>query len=380
MKNDFFKDLDSQINLINGCLKEGKQLPNLDSYSVELSSYLQENISEEEEDVYDIVKKARKVDFNQISYARDSYLQMMDLNRRLGLNIKCEPDYKYSVDSLRNVSISNLIREDKERDSYWVLDFTKELIETVKKEIESNDSFRFVDGQCVRTNIVTPKSIRKYIKKLMCFKSDADKEFLNLLDDVLQYNFNKDCVGIAIKIEEPLKRDLLDEDFDSLNENFESMTVDELVEYNIYHCCSKTIAKTILLATKSLVENGYTPKDIDLKVEDDWEVMINYFLNDEYFIEDEEFGYEELAKQIEEEDKQMLVDIKMEIQNKAIINKAKVVAENAKQSITIKCIETGEVLEFKTKGDCMKYLKTNWQTFSQFIKGKSKLNKKFTII
>ena len=113
MKKDFFKDLDSQINLINNCLKEGKQLPNSNSYSVEISNFsdtLVEEKIEDDDNVYDIVKKARKVDFNQISYARDSYLQMMDLNNRLGLDIKYEPDYKYSVDSLRNVCISELIR------------------------------------------------------------------------------------------------------------------------------------------------------------------------------------------------------------------------------------------------------------------------------
>ena len=368
MKKDFFKDLDSQINLINNCLKEGKQLPNSNSYSVEISNFsdtLVEEKIEDDDNVYDIVKKARKVDFNQISYARDSYLQMMDLNNRLGLDIKYEPDYKYSVDSLRNVCISELIREDKERDSYWVLDFTKELVETAKKEIDSNASFKFVDGQCVRTNIVTPKSIRKYIKKLMCFKSDADKEFLNLLDDVLQYNFDKECAGVPIIVEESLKRDLLEEDFDSLNANFEDMTIDELVEFNIYHCCSPMLAKKILLVTKSLLDEGYTPKDIDLKVEDDWEFIIKSFLNDEYFIEDEEFGYESLSKQLEEEDKQMFVDIKMEMKEKAIKNKANVVAENAKQSITIKCITTNEVLEFETKGECMRYLKTSPNTFSQ---------------
>ena len=378
MSKDFFKDLDSQINLINSCLKEGKELPNFNSNNV--PGLLQEYMTEEEdEDVYTIVKKARKVDFNQISYAQESYLQMMEMNRRYGMKVQYVPDYRYNVEELNGKSISELIKENKERDSYWVVDFTKELIITIKKEIEADSTFRYVDGQCVKVNKVTPKSIRKFVKRLMCFKNDADKEFLNLLDDVLEYDFDKECVGEQIIIEESLKKDLLGEDYDSLKENFE-FPIDELIEYNIYHCFNTMYAKKILNAVKLLVKEGYTPKDIELKVEDDWEYKINSYLNEDYFVEDEEFGYTSLSKIIEEEDKKMFNYIKNESKENAKIEKAKIVAENAKQSITIQCVETGEIIEFNTKGECMRYLGCASQKFSQFIKGKSKLNKKYIIL
>lgn len=54
-------------------------------------------------------------------------------------------------------------------------------------------------------------------------------------------------------------------------------------------------------------------------------------------------------------------------------------SEAKKQSITIVERETGEEHEFETKGDCMKWLDCASDTFSRFLKGGTKLVKKYFV-
>lgn len=54
-------------------------------------------------------------------------------------------------------------------------------------------------------------------------------------------------------------------------------------------------------------------------------------------------------------------------------------SEVKKQSITIVERETGEEHHFETKGDCMKWLDCASDTFSRFLKGGTKLNKKYFV-
>lgn len=54
-------------------------------------------------------------------------------------------------------------------------------------------------------------------------------------------------------------------------------------------------------------------------------------------------------------------------------------SEVKKQSITIVENETGEEHNFETKGDCMRWLKCATDTFARFLKGQTKLNKKYTV-
>lgn len=331
-------------------------------------------------DVLEVVKKARKVDFNAISYARKSYVEMMELNARCGMNIKYLADYDIPLDELKGKSISELIFENpKERDSFWVVDFTKELVNNTKKEIESNPKFKYIEGQLVNTLEVTPTSVKKFIKKIMSFKTEADKEFLKLLDSIVELEFDKECCGEQIIVERSLKEDLLEEDYKTLQSNFEN-TIEDLIEYNIYHVSCKEYAKSILNFVKKLVEEGYTPSDICLDIYDDWEFQIKNFLDGEDLIEDEEFGYSELENKLGELDKEIILNMNKEKENERKREANIIKSGNAKKSITIKRISDGEILSFETKGECMKYLNTSPNTFSKFIKGQSKLNKKYTIL
>lgn len=54
-------------------------------------------------------------------------------------------------------------------------------------------------------------------------------------------------------------------------------------------------------------------------------------------------------------------------------------SEVKKQSITIVENETGEEHNFETKGDCMRWLKCATDTFARFLKGQTKLNKKYRV-
>lgn len=54
-------------------------------------------------------------------------------------------------------------------------------------------------------------------------------------------------------------------------------------------------------------------------------------------------------------------------------------SEVKKQHITIIEIESGEEHYFDTKGECMKFLGCATDTFSRFLKGNTKLNKKYKV-
>lgn len=354
-----------------------QKLQDFNQHCVEL---VENTTSTDEVDVLELMKKARKVDFNTISYARKSYLEMMELNNRCGLNINYQADYDISLDELKGKSISELILDNpKERDEYWLVDFTKELVNNVKKEIESNPKYKYIEGQLVNTSEVSPTSVKKFIKKILKFRTEADKEYLKLLDSIIGLEFDKECVGTPIIVERSLKEDLLEECYESLKSNFE-YPIEELIEYNTYHITCREYAEEILVAVERLVDEGYTPSDIGLKVEDNWCDKISEFLDEETLVEDEELGYNELENKLEELDKEIILNMNKEKENERKREVNRIKSGNAKKSITIKRISDGEILSFETKGECMKYLNTSPNTFSKFIKGESKLNKKYMML
>ena len=347
-------------------------------------SELVDETNQRELDLLELIKKARKCDFNEISYARKSFQEMMEMNIKYGLNIKYVADYDIPLDELKNKSITDLILENpNERDEYWIVDFTKDFVKNIRKEIEDDASFKYVEGKLVRVKDDTPKTIRKYAKRILNFRTEADKEFLKLLDSIIEIAFDKESCGSPIVVESALKLDLLEEDYETLESNFEN-TIEDLIEYNIYHVSSKQYAKQILTATKKLLDAGYTPKDIELKVEDNWLLKISEFLNEEISVEDNEFGFNSISNQLDEDDWNTISNINNEREEErkkeAKENKAAAVKDNAKKSITIQRICDGEILSFETKGECMKYLNTTFATFAKFIKCKSKLNKKYIIL
>lgn len=352
-------------------------LQKLQDFNQHCDELLGNTTSTDKVDVLELVKKARKVDFNTISYARKSYLEMIELNNRCGLNINYQADYDISLEELQNKSITDLILDNpKERDEYWIVDFTKDFIKNIRKDIENDATFKYVEGQVIKVKKDDAKTIRKYAKKILKFRTEADEEFLKLLDSIIELEFDKECVGTPIIVEKSLKEDLLEEDYETLQSNFE-YPIEELIEYNTYHIYSREYAENILVAVERLVDEGYTPSDIGLKVEDNWCDKISEFLLEQTLVEDEEFGFSELENKLEEE---VFTSIMKEKKDKKREGKAAAVKDNAKKSITIKRISDGEILSFETKGECMKYLNTTFQTFSKFIKGQSKLNKKYIVL
>lgn len=341
---------------------------------------LVDETNQRELDLLELIKKARKCDFNETSYARKSFLEMMEMNVKYGLNIKYVADYDISLDELKNKSITDLILENpNERDEYWIVDFTKDFVKNIRKEIEDDASFKYVEGKLVRVKDDTPKTIRKYAKRILNFRTEADKEFLKLLDSIIEVAFDKESCGNPIVVESALKLDLLEENYETLESNFEN-TIEDLIEYNIYHVSSKQYAKQILTATKKLLDAGYTPKDIELKVEDNWLLKISEFLNEEISVEDNEFGFNSISNQLDEDDWNTISNLNNEREEERKKEAKENKAANAKKCITIQRICDGEILFFETKGECMKYLNVSSDTFSRFLKGKSKLNNKYYVI
>lgn len=84
--------------------------------------------------------------------------------------------------------------------------------------------------------------------------------------------------------------------------------------------------------------------------------------------------YKKEQKEIEKETKKKIISATTRETN-GVNNKSEV----KKQSITIVENETGEEHNFETKGDCMHWLKCATDTFARFLKGQTKLNKKYRV-
>lgn len=82
----------------------------------------------------------------------------------------------------------------------------------------------------------------------------------------------------------------------------------------------------------------------------------------------------------EEEEQQKIIHLKENLkkENEAENDENKK-ASSKKQNITIVEIESGVEHQFETKGECMKWLNCASDTFSRFLKGNTKLNKKYMV-
>lgn len=185
-----------------------------------------------------------------------------------------------------------------------------------------------------------------------------------------------------IIVEEDLKKELLEIEDEELVSTLSEYSVDDVVEYGIFHNISQVEGKKVLNLVKLVVDEGYVPRQIKgLTVGSDWDEMIHNFLkSDKKEIVEEEIVEEDLGKSYEEyaeEERKEEARLRRLAGNRRGGRKSK---RNAVCKISIRNVRSKEVIRFDSKGDCMKWLNIcSFNTFTQFLKGKSKKNKLYEV-
>ena len=212
-----------------------------------------------------------------------------------------------------------------------------------------------------------------------------DDQILKLADDIMNWSRENQSRGAEIgDVELTLKEELLDMNYDQLMDTFD-WSDEDIITYHVFHYTTVDTALPIIRAVRLLLAEHTTPKNISLKKEDDWEKMIMKYLGleDEDDVEETDTnGLEDAGdwgEELEAIDEKYNEIIKKEDANNINRKKHKK-NSNASHQISIMTLSTKKVRSFTTKGECMKFLDCSSATFSQFLKGKSKLNKRYKVV
>lgn len=389
---DIFAEMDSRLNAINSTLdcdfKSGAELLDaIKNLSKSDSKELEDQL-EEVNDAIKTIKIARKQDFYDVKSEETQLFEwsakMFDSQYAVSHN---KPSYIMSFEEL---STTNLYQLATDHDSYWMIDFIKGAIITIR---EYYTGYKYVSGRLERF-VPSKTAIKKYIKQI--FELDPNNTFddqvIRLFDDILDWEKEAESIGAPIEDTEiGLKSDILGMDLNQLKIMLE-LSDDDIINYHILHFTIKDCALKIIRLVRLLVANDETPNQIGLKKEDNWiEILSSYLGIDNRAEETGEdlFGESEWDDEMQSLSEKYEDNIFTELEN----NRKQKVEEDRKQKITdtlkqkavaAKSIiiedKNGNRYEFESKGECMKFLNVSTATFSQFIKGKSKLNKRYDIV
>lgn len=341
------------------------------------------------------IDTARKLDFNDnISLARQQLLEIRHLDRQFGTNVEktykehSEVNFELDIEALKLINIYNLLNEDYCSPS-WLVDFLNSSLSTIYQYATDTAGYRFVDGKLVSRFNPTKKNILQSATKVFNLNEEdyVHKKFIKLLESLIDWKYGKDGIDTTssditpLVIEEDLKKELLDTPSIIIRDNFDKYTIDDILEYHVYHYASLSEARTILESIKVLYNNGNTLQDIDnLLLEDDWTRRINIFLD---LTEDEELDPTMSFENIETE------DIYEEIKEESIKQTRKSVAKkggkkkgkkNAAKSLTIRDKNTKEVYTFDTYKEAADFLGISVDSMKRFSEGKTKKNKLYDIL
>lgn len=294
-------------------------------------------------------------------------------------------DYDLSIDELKVVDTRQLLLDHVE-DTLWVLDFMKCAVRTIVKDMEENTSFRFQNSHLVPQKSVTnPKNIKLQVIKTLHLdlNDEIDQNLTRLIDKINIFNQKKEEVHTIIE-EERFKSKILSIEDDELEIMFREVDDHCILEYILQHDNRKKAEEILDLVRKVFETKGYSPKDLELTVEDDWIAK----LSDELGInkEDEEediFCDEDDPELIEMFDKQIQDDIALfalQTKKERDAKKVESMAKARLRPISIKNKETGEVHSFESNQECMEFLGLPKPTYIRFKKGTTKTNKIWEIV
>lgn len=269
--------------------------------------------------------------------------------------------------------------------------------------ILSNEDLKYKSAQYTKEGLNKKIiNIKNYIIEHLQLDptNEIHKYFIKLVDKFCKYYQKQEQ---DIQQEQPisslvfsqaqiyLQQELLEEDPTITLDNFKNNTIDELIEYHAYHTDDVEDPSAILeLVRLVVIEYSTQLQSIPgLTPTADWHrVIANYYhlpLDDQetYFEDDEEFN--QLAAQFNQDGilKQgadLYEQARTQGTTEGKSKGGKATKRNYTKSITIKNKETQDKHTFTMLGECMKFLNIPPATFSRFLIGKTKLNKKWEIV
>ena len=338
-------------------------------------SDVQESIGAEL-DLIQKVKTARKLDFDTTKCLERQIEETCIKTSAITYDTSYRPKYE----DLESLNLSELVQN---HDSKWCVDWMKNVVTAITEELTT---FRYVCGSC-RKQVPSNIKIKNHMRMLFHLNEKVafDDQILKLADDIMDWKREYQSRGTEIgDVELDLKEEILDMDYDQLVDTFD-WSDDDIITYRVFHYTTVNTALPIIRAVRLLLAEHTTPKNIGLKKEDDWEKMIGKHLGleDEDAVESTEMtGLEDgddWDEELEALDEKYNEIIKKEDANN-INRKKHQKNSNASRQISIMTLSTKKVRSFATKGECMKFLDCGFTTFSQFLKGESKLNKRYKVV
>lgn len=403
--DDIFWDMDKQISSINDAVRNGTELlneeggslfedvPNIPTSETISKLELKEMSTKlgEVTDAIQIIKVARKQDFDVVKSDEHKLLDWANSHPELGGAARVtRPSYVFSCEELSTLNVFDIISK---HDSYWAIDFVKTTIDTVKSE---HTGFKFKCGRCERY-VISDRQLKEKIRVLLHLDEDDafGDQMIKLFGDVIDWKTEiegKANVIAVIDSEIDMKKELMGYDYDGLKDLFE-WSDDDMITYHVLHFVVKEKAKAIIAAVRMLVKVGYTPQSIGLEVGDDWEKRIPVLLgmgkSDDWSEDVAHAGLEdgddwndelqELEDRLEREN-----DYMERGEKTARALKGRVATNSEGKAAATKSISivdlNGKMYNFKSKTECMEFLKTSSATFSKFLRGQSKLNKLYRVV
>lgn len=305
------------------------------------------------------------------------YKQLTDMGAKPG------ESRQHSFNMLVNKDLQTIFNP--ENDENWfncfINDITLELLANPSVLVYKS---KYIDG----INKDTSYSIPQYVAKQL----DLDEEnkihklFLTLVTKFDNYYKNNPQQEISetpaeqlSEAEMYLKQELLDEPVEALKESFE-VSVEDLIEYSIYHTHGVENAAQILEAVKMVVDNGETLSELGLTPTNNWIKIIYTKYGIEYVdnepdiinpVDEEDFPVWE--NQVDVFDTKTIAQERLE---EVSGNQRK---DAAKKAVTLINKLSGETHEFDSCNAAMEFLNVPKRTFERLKKGETKLAKQWTI-
>lgn len=325
-------------------------------------------------DLIQKVKTARKLDFDTTKCLERKIEETCIKTSAITYDTSYRPKYE----DLQLQNVSELVQN---HDSRWCVDWMKNVVTAITEELTT---FRYVCGSC-RKQVPSQAKIKNHMRNLFHLNEKVafDDQILKLADDIMNWSRENQSRGEEIgDVELTLKEELLDMNYDQLMDTFD-WSDEDIITYHVFHYTTVDTALPIIRAVRLLITEHTTPKNIGLAKEDDWEGKIMKYLGleDEDDVEETEMNdlEDDWDEELEALDEKYNEIIKKEDANNINRKKHKK-NSNASQQISIMTLSTKKVRSFTTKGECMKFLGCGYTTFSQFLKGKSKLNKRYQVV
>lgn len=373
--------MDAQLRAINAtadtCFESTEELLSaIKRLTIGTSAYYDDEISD---NAVINIKAARKQDFDTSKSTANklsSFVYEMFGNDIDFCNeyMKDKYDYKKSWEEIITMDIRN---ELSTHDPLWIIDFVKHVITSIKLRITTS---KFVNGRLV-TKECSLRNMKKQIIDIWDLNDDTfSKQLLKLFEEIFVWENNYINTPEVMIIESSLKEELLSMSKEELDNIF-TWSDNDLIEYHILHFNSPSCALPIIHSVRELLENGKTPSEANLNVEDNWTVSVSSLLDNPIVGDDWDDELESTYNNIMQDEYNADKNKRHNETRIAKNDKISISLQKTKlQPISIRNKNTGDIFEFESKENCRNYLQVSSATFSKFLHGVAKINKEYEVV